>query len=248
MQGRFLLRGAAGLIGLGVAAIAAPTSASAGNIFESIFGGLRRAVEAPRPPANTQFFADPSSEAGGTVNTPSERLVGGPASAFCVRSCDGNYFPVRASPGLSAAEACHSFCPASQTRLYSGGNIDTAVAANGDRYADLPNAYVYRKQLVSSCTCNGREAFGLAHVDAASDPTLRPGDIVATKDGLMAFAGGKSRAGVFTPALSYPGLSKNERGRLSGLKIARPTPEASAIAVIPANVRETNGLSARLEK
>jgi Protein of unknown function (DUF2865) len=246
MRGQLLLRGTAGLVSLCMLVVV-PTSASAGNIFESIFGGLRRAVEAPRPPTNIQSFADPSPEAG-TVNAPSERLTGGPTSAFCVRSCDGNYFPVRASPGLSAAEACHSFCPASRTRLYSGGNIDTAVAANGDRYADLPNAYVYRKQLVSSCTCNGREAFGLAHVDVANDPTLRPGDIVATKDGLMAFTGGKSRAAAFTPVLSYTGLPKNERSRLSELKIARPTPEAPAISVIPANVRETNHLSARLEK
>jgi hypothetical protein len=242
-----MLRAAAGLVSLCVLAMI-PTLATAGNIFESIFGGLRRAVEAPRPPVTIQSFADPSTEAGGTVNAPSERLAGGPAPTFCVRSCDGNYFPVRAALGQSAAEACHSFCPASRTRLYSGGNIDSAVAANGDRYADLPNAYVYRKQLVSGCTCNGRDTFGLAHVDAVSDPTLRPGDIIATKNGLMAFTGGKSRAAAFTPVLSYPGLPKNERSRLSELKIARPTLEAPAIAIIPANVRETNGLSARLEK
>jgi hypothetical protein len=33
----------------------------------------------------------------------------------------------------------------------------------------------------------------------ASDPTLRPGDIVVTKDGLMAYTGKSGQAGAFTP-------------------------------------------------
>ena len=40
---------------------------------------------------------------------------------------------------------------------------------------------------------NGRDAFGLAPYDMTSDPTLRPGDVVATKDGFQAF-GGRSGA------------------------------------------------------
>ncbi len=67
------------------------------------------------------------------------------------------------------------------------------------RYADLDNAYIYRKQLVANCTCNGKDAFGLAPFDMASDPTLRPGDIVSTKDGLMAFTGKAGSVAQFTP-------------------------------------------------
>ena len=112
---------------------------------------------------------------------PQERLradARGPSKAFCVRTCDGRYFPVRAHAGMSAAESCHSFCPASETRLYSGSNIDYATATDGSRYADMPNAFAYRKALVTGCTCNGRNAFGLAHIDAAK--TRRCGQAISS--------------------------------------------------------------------
>jgi hypothetical protein len=219
---------AASLLMLGVAA-----PASAQGIFERIFGGLRQSVqEPPQPPTNIQAFVDPYTSLARAIDQPPPlRAETGPARAFCVRTCDGRFFPVQAHAGLSTAEACRSFCPASQTRLYSGGTIDSAVTSNGSRYADLDNAFVYRRQLVAGCTCNGRDAFGLAQVDAKSDPTLRPGDVVATKSGLMAFTGGKnsdktSNVAEFTPIDSYRGLNKASRDKLSEIKIMRPNPGA----------------------
>ena len=90
-------------------------------------------------------------------------------------------------------------CPASKTKVYFGTEIDGAVARDGTRYGGLDNAFLYRKQLVANCTCNGRDAFGLAPFEMASDPTLRPGDIVVTKNGLMAYTGKPGQAGAFTP-------------------------------------------------
>ena len=78
--------------------------------------------------------------------------------------------------------------------MFYGAEIDNAVAKDGARYADLDTAYVYRKQLVANCTCNGKNALGLAPYDLPSDPTLRPGDIVATKTGLMAYTGNPAQA------------------------------------------------------
>jgi hypothetical protein len=52
--------------------------------------------------------------------------------------------------------------------------------------------------MVANCTCNGRDAFGLAPFDLSNDPTLRPGDIVATKDGFVAYSGARGQA-AFTP-------------------------------------------------
>ena len=159
-----------------------------------------------------------------------------------MRTCDGFHFLVHANPGASAAQMCHAFCPAGETRLYSGGNIDTATASDGSRYADLDTAYEYRKQLVAGCTCNGRDVFGLAHIDVASDPTLRPGDVVATRDGLMAFTGakatGEDKAANFTPIGSYAGLSRNVRDKLSEMKVAPPGPGA-ADAGVTAPVHQT---------
>jgi hypothetical protein len=210
-------------------AVAAPEPASAG-FFERLFGDIRRAVEPSRAPSNG--FVDPFRSLANHFNPPQEQLrgdAGGPAKAFCVRTCDGHFFPVQAHAGVSAAESCRSFCPASQTKLYGGSNIETASAGDGSRYRDLPNAFAYRKQLVTGCTCNGRNSFGLARLDAANDPTLRPGDIVATKTGLAAFTGNRNSAAEFTPVENYSRLSKTTREKLAETKVA-PTTNGSAAA------------------
>jgi hypothetical protein len=222
-------RGKAALVAsLGVIAAAAlaPTPASAG-FFEQLFGGLRHAFSHPHraePPRHADSFADPFTSLARALSDDDrrdERVVSrdrGPSRGFCVRTCDGHFFPVEARGRMSAADACHSFCPASDTRVYSGSNIDYATTSDGSRYADLPNAYRYRKQLVPGCTCNGRTAFGLAHVDVANDPTLRPGDVVATKNGLMAVTGGRDTSGAFTP-VANANLPKAERAALSQLRV-----------------------------
>ncbi|HEY5380365.1 MAG TPA: DUF2865 domain-containing protein [Pseudolabrys sp.] len=230
------MRAAVLLGGLCVMAMALPQPASAG-FFDRLFGGLRRAVEAPRPPA---AFVNPFTSLANHFNPPQEQLRGatatGPARAFCVRTCDGHYFPVEAHAGMSTADACHSFCPASQTRLYGGGNIDSATAPDGSRYTDLPHAFLYRKALVSGCTCNGRNAFGLAHIDVKYDPTLRSGDVVATTNGLAAYTGARNNVAEFTPVQNYSRLSKDTRDRLAETKVAPPAPPTSRAADITSSI------------
>jgi hypothetical protein len=123
----------------------------------------------------------------------------GHSVAFCVRLCDGKSFPLERYPNATPVETCQAMCPASKTKVFFGTEIDGAVAHDGVRYAHFDNAFLYRKQLVANCTCNGRDVFGLAPFGMASDPTLRPGDIVVTKDGLMAYTGKSGQAGAFTP-------------------------------------------------
>jgi hypothetical protein len=103
--------------------------------------------------------------------------------------------------GVNPAQICTGMCPASKTKIFSGTDIDRASASDGKRYADLENAFVYRQRLVENCTCNGRDAFGTARIDLATDPTLRAGDIVATADGLAKVSGtrGAHKAATFTP-------------------------------------------------
>ena len=227
-----MLRVSAGVFAAGLLTFASLVPASAQGIFERIFGGLRQAVEAPAGlPPNIQAFADPFS---GMRNAPPQRAETGPASAYCVRTSDGFYFPVRSQAGLSAADACHAFCPASRTRLYSGGGIDNAVATDGSRYADLDTAFLYRKQLVADATCNGRDRFGLARIDVKTDPTLRPGDIVATRSGLVAFMGVKNKVADFTPLGSDRAVPKSTREKLAGVKIMPTAAGADAPAPIVA--------------
>jgi hypothetical protein len=227
----------AALIGIGLAAFALAQPASAG-FFDRLFGGLRSAAPA-RAPAE-QPFVDPFTALANHFNPQQqERLRGdnnGPARAFCVRTCDGRFFPVQANANMSAADSCRSFCPATETRLYAGTNIDYATSTDGSRYADLPNAFLYRKQLVTGCSCNGRNAFGLAQIATDHDPTLRQGDIVATKDGLMAFTGARNNVADFTPVENYSRLSKSARERLAETRIAPASPQTLASGDITASI------------
>ncbi len=223
------------------ALICAPlSSASAAGFLENLFGGLSRSFDhtfgSGPPRQDRDDYARPSHGTqpygtqpyGAQPAFPQQRLVesgpAGPSHAFCARTCDGRYFPVRAHAGLSVADACHAFCPACPTRIYYGSTIDHAVARDGSRYADLPSAYLYRRQMVAGCSCNGRSAVGLAGIAPQNDPTLRPGDVVATPNGFVAYSGGHD----FTPIKSYGGFTKRERAELSELRVTPPDRRGTA--------------------
>lgn len=135
---------------------------------------------------------------------PGPRLMTyGGGQAFCVRSCDGRYFPVSGPDNQSRAASCNGFCPASDTELVYGSNIDHAATENGKPYSELPNAFRYRNEIVAGCTCNGKDQIGLAPVSIENDPTLRKGDLVAGANGLLVAGRSPDRRGAslnFSPA------------------------------------------------
>jgi hypothetical protein len=226
MPRRRTIAGQTLLAALLVMGAAEPASA---GFFERLFGGFIRSV---RPPSDT-----PSLPRMGPL--PGDRVVpegnddwrpssegGGPRMAYCVRTCDGHFFPVQANASYTAAQMCSAFCPASETKIFAGSGIDNAVGTDGRRYSDLPHAYAYRKKLVSNCTCNGKDVFGVARLDTASDPTLRRGDIVATRNGMMAVSATSANGASLTPADSYRGLSGRERQQIANMDNA-PAPANS---------------------
>jgi len=220
---RCLMLVAAALAGV---AISMPVPASAEGLLDFFFGGGQRQPSrqaAPQP----NFVPDPfglnqQGERPPSAPTSAPRVAGsGPA--FCVRSCDGKYFPLTMRGNATPVQLCQSFCPASPTKVYYGSNIDSAASTTGERYADSENAYAYRKALRADCTCNGRDPAGLATVDLTLDVSLRAGDVVATSDGLVAYTGirvGNDQAFDFTPVASYPGLTAAVRARLGEMKVA----------------------------
>jgi hypothetical protein len=152
------------------------SAAQAQDFFSNLFGGFGRS----RGPAIRMPFDD-----GPPVQRSEGRRYGGGGQAFCVRTCDGRHFPVTGSDNQSRAQSCSSLCPASETKVVYGGSIDDAATDNGKPYSEMPNAFRYRNELVSGCTCNGKDALGLAQVKIEDDPTLRKGDIVAGENGLL---------------------------------------------------------------
>jgi hypothetical protein len=186
--------------------LATAPAAQARDFFSALFGAfsdnpsLAPSVpqrSAPLPFASEgDFFGRPAEQ------TRPRMSVGG-GQAYCVRTCDGRYFPVTAGDGQSRAASCNSFCPASETKVVYGSSIDHAATENGKPYSELPNAFRYRNELVAGCTCNGKDQIGLAPVKIEDDPTLRKGDIVAGSNGLVVASRAADRRGAslnFSPA------------------------------------------------
>jgi hypothetical protein len=189
------------IAGSALAAFAAMSAPAHAGFFDFLFGN---SPDQPPPP---ESYAEPPPPALGRVapaalGPESVRQGGGGgghAVAFCVRLCDGESFPLEHMTNATPVETCRAMCPASKTKIFYGSEIGSAVAKDGARYAALDTAFTYRQQIVPNCTCNGRNARGLAPFDLSSDPTLRPGDIVSTKQGFMAFIGKSGAGDAFTP-------------------------------------------------
>jgi len=223
----------------------APRSASAEDLFGFLFGGAQRQQQQRQAAPQANFFADPFGLNQQPAPPPPRPVASsGSGPAFCVRTCDGRYFPL-ARGSASPVAMCQAFCPASATRVFFGSTIDGASSSNGERYADSENAFAFRKALRADCTCNGRDPAGLAPVDLTLDSSLRPGDVIATTTGLVAYSGvkvGVNQTAEFTPVASYPGLTSDVRARLGEMKvapvaaetIADEMPLAEASRVLPA--------------
>lgn len=184
-----------------VVAVAAMSAPAHAGFFDFLFGDSQ-----DQPPP--QSYAEPPPPPGlgrvapaplGSEHVRQSGDSTGRAVAFCVRLCDGESFPLEHLTNATPVETCRAMCPASKTKIFYGSEIGSAVAKDGARYAALDTAFIYRQQIVPNCTCNGRNARGLAPFDLSSDPTLRPGDIVSTKQGFMAFTGKSGTAEAFTP-------------------------------------------------
>ena len=184
--GRGWMIGAAAVLAVVVLA----PSARAQDFFSNFFRGFGRS------PA-------PSSSFGDFQQSEPRQRYGGGGQAYCVRTCDGRYFPIAGTDKESRVAACSSLCPNADTELIYGSPIDNAATENGKPYSKLPNAFKYRNELVAGCTCNGKDPVGLARVEAEKDPTLRSGDIVAGANGLVVANKTADRRGAsveFSPA------------------------------------------------
>jgi uncharacterized protein DUF2865 len=176
-----------------VAVAALAPSAQAQDFFSNFFGGFGRS----RAPVIRMPFDDNFQQA-----QPRQRYGGG-GQAYCVRTCDGRYFPLTGNDRESRAETCNSLCPKATTEVVYGSAIDDAATENGKPYSKLPNAFRYRSELVAGCTCNGKDSLGLARIEPENDPTLRKGDIVAGANGLVVANSSADRRGAsvdFSPA------------------------------------------------
>ena len=126
---------------------------------------------------------------GTIVNPGGDGAPSGTYRTVCVRSCDGYYFPISFStvPSRFADDqrTCQRECPAAEVSLYSyrnpGEGMQQAVSLNGQAYTALPNAFRYRKEVISGCSCRRPgQSWADALKGADDSSTLESGDIVVT--------------------------------------------------------------------
>jgi hypothetical protein len=193
---RLVLGGAAALCLLAPASVA-----QAEDFFSALFGGFGGGR--PQAPAIPLPYAGEGNAVAQQGEARPRAAYSGGSQAYCVRTCDGRYFPISGSDNQSRAASCSSFCPASDTKIVYGSAIDNAATDGGKPYSELPNAFRYRTELVAGCTCNGKDQIGLAPVKIENDPTLRKGDIVAGEGGLVVAGRSADKRGAslnFSPA------------------------------------------------
>jgi len=233
-----------------VAVLAMPAAAQAQNLLESLFN----AISGRAAPAATPVHVDPAARdawnfAGhdarnATAGLDRTGLNDMPSSSYCVRLCDGRYFPLPRKTGavnMSNTQICSAMCPAAKTEVFNGKIIDHAISSEGKPYSSIKNAFVYRAKTVDDCTCKRGGAAGTASLDSMSDPTLRRGDIVVTRDGPMVYAGnerGKNGEKAFVHPDDFKGLTQSVRHELAGLRVAK---DATETASLPAGVAPTEG-------
>jgi hypothetical protein len=139
--------------------------------------------------AGPQNFFEALLGGGGTIVSPGGN--GAPVGTYrtvCVRTCDGYYFPISYStvPARFAtdAAACQRLCPAAPVALYTyqnpGEQIEQAVSVDGAPYTALPNAFRYRKEVVTGCSCRKPGETWAQTLQSADDGMLESGDIVVT--------------------------------------------------------------------
>jgi Protein of unknown function (DUF2865) len=84
------------------------TTPAAAGLFDFLFGGfLAPQRETPRPSINQV----------------------GTTAAYCVRLCDGRYFPVQG--GAASKAVCDGLCPAAKTKVFVGSEIAQSTADDG---------------------------------------------------------------------------------------------------------------------
>jgi hypothetical protein len=196
---RALVTGFAALFAAGL--LLAPAPVGAEGLFDFLFGpdpapqpqvDPQRARRAPAASRRAKAvgdlrFAKPKDGLGGSGFS-TEPSAGG----FCVRICDGYFFPLIKSTQATRQQSCELACPSAPMEIFDGGSIESARNARGQRYASLPVAFAFRDRANGGCTCNDPQSSqAFFERTARNDPTLQSGDILVEDSGAFVYRGEK---------------------------------------------------------
>jgi len=134
------------------------------NFFENLFGG-------------NPMFGGVDVSQGGTFRT------------LCVRTCDGYYYPISFATTQARfaddEQTCRATCPNAEVALYAhrtNEDVRQATSVNGRLYTELPNAFKYRTNFDSACSCRKAGQSWADALGGSKDTTVERGDIVVTDE------------------------------------------------------------------
>src|SRR5258708_34066068 len=119
----------------------APRVASGGGRFDFLSGGIQKQRQRQAGP-QANFFADPFGLNQQPAPPPRAAMASGSGPAFCVRSCDGKYFPLLRG-NVNPAQMCQAFCPASASKVFYGSTIDGASSGTSASPSDGQKAFAH---------------------------------------------------------------------------------------------------------
>jgi len=231
------------LAALAATFLIAPVDGRAEDLFDFLFGPDTPAPRAAPPPraAASRRSGDPRFSgrlgvhvAPGAGESASAGMQSG--GGFCVRVCDGYYFPLIKSEQATRQQSCEYACPSAPMTIYDGATIETARNHKGEKYTSLSTAFKFRDKATERCSCNAPENSQAFFVRIArSDPTLRAGDIVFDETGAFVYRGAD-----FAPAERSTFLPSYTRDRLRAMiERARAKPRPSQAEARPADAPGT---------
>ncbi|MGJ0505694.1 MAG: DUF2865 domain-containing protein [Methylocystis sp.] len=220
----------------------APAPGEAQGLLEFLFGPdptARPAYPRPRESAPARRarahgavgelrFAPPKDGPVGGNGFSTDPTVGG----FCVRTCDGYFFPLIKSTRATRQQSCELACPAAQMDVFDGPTIETARNRKGQRYSAMPHAFAFRDKAVGACACNDPQTSqSYFERTARRDPTLQSGDVIVETRGAFVYRGSK-----LVPLSNASFMSSALRDRLRAmLRRSGSTTPAEVVTQRPAS-------------
>lgn len=223
-----------------------PLDAPAQDLLDFLFG-----PETPAPASRgPSRYSDPRGQTPkGSLRFGQGGRPGGDSMSgggYCVRTCDGYFFPLIKSSQTTRQQSCEFLCPSAPIELYEGASIEQARNSKGERYSALPAAFSFRDKTTKQCSCNdprSSQAFFMRM--ARTDPTLRAGDVVVEEGGPFVYNGASlvtlNRASLPAPvrarlrdmlrrktAPGETGALRSSEGAVAMNKAQQPPPQTEA--------------------
>lgn len=174
------------------------------GLLERLFGGQKRKRRAREERLRQQRELRPQKKQRAAAPRNSKPSLGKVYRTMCVRVCDGYYFPVNFATVRKNFDNDRAFCeasnPSTEMRLFFHHNPSESTEdmkdLAGRLYAELPNAFRHRREVVSNQVCPRRPTQSAFKQVAG----FALGEVLAENQSRLANASGKSGNGLDQPS------------------------------------------------